>query len=79
MTHPRGAGELWTFGAGGHGVLGHGSRETLLLPKRVESLAGVQVVRVPSLGSILNCIIGTQISEHPIQVYRNSNWTFLLS
>ncbi len=43
-------GELWTFGAGGHGVLGHGNRETLMLPKRVESLSGVHVLRV-SIGA----------------------------
>ena len=43
-------GALWTFGAGGYGVLGHGDTETSLVPRRVEALVDRVVVSV-SIGA----------------------------
>ena len=39
-------GQVWTFGDGRHGQLGHGDKETQLVPKVVEGLAGVRVCQV---------------------------------
>ncbi|PNT73605.1 hypothetical protein BRADI_2g60830v3 [Brachypodium distachyon] len=39
------AGQLFTFGDGSFGVLGHGDRESLSVPKEVESLKGLRTVR----------------------------------
>ena len=41
-----GAGEVYTFGCGEFGVLGHGSEERALLPRRVEALVGEPLVAV---------------------------------
>ncbi|XP_020088433.1 uncharacterized protein LOC109710332 isoform X2 [Ananas comosus] len=40
------AGQLYTFGDGTFGVLGHGNRETVLYPKEVESLKGLRTIAV---------------------------------
>ncbi|XP_074569865.1 PH, RCC1 and FYVE domains-containing protein 1-like [Curcuma longa] len=39
-------GQLFTFGDGAFGVLGHGNRETVLYPKEVESLMGLKTIAV---------------------------------
>ncbi|XP_051141598.1 PH, RCC1 and FYVE domains-containing protein 1-like [Andrographis paniculata] len=39
------AGQLFTFGDGTFGVLGHGDRRSILKPKEVESLKGLRTVR----------------------------------
>ena len=38
------AGELFTFGHGGHGLLGHGGIQAELVPRLVEALVGKKVV-----------------------------------
>lgn len=40
------AGQLFTFGDGTFGVLGHGDRKSVVIPKEVESLKGLRTVRV---------------------------------
>lgn len=40
------SGKLFTFGDGTFGVLGHGNRETVPLPKEVQSLNGLKTVKV---------------------------------
>ncbi|EFJ18977.1 hypothetical protein SELMODRAFT_112120 [Selaginella moellendorffii] len=40
------AGQLFTFGDGTFGVLGHGDKRSVALPKEVESLKGLKTVRV---------------------------------
>lgn len=40
------AGQLFTFGDGTFGALGHGNRSTALLPKEVESLKGLRTISV---------------------------------
>jgi len=37
-------GELFTFGHGGYGMLGHGGEEVELVPRLVEALVGKKVV-----------------------------------
>ena len=39
-------GAVWSWGEGGFGPLGHGDRQTQLLPKKVEAFAGRRVVAV---------------------------------
>ncbi|RLN24534.1 uncharacterized protein C2845_PM07G34980 [Panicum miliaceum] len=39
------AGQLFTFGDGSFGVLGHGDRESISVPREVESLKGLRTVR----------------------------------
>ncbi|XP_042464532.1 PH, RCC1 and FYVE domains-containing protein 1-like isoform X3 [Zingiber officinale] len=39
-------GQLFTFGDGTFGVLGHGDRQTLLFPREVESLVGLKTIDV---------------------------------
>ncbi|PIN17408.1 putative protein, contains RCC1 domain [Handroanthus impetiginosus] len=39
------AGQLFTFGDGTFGVLGHGDRESVSMPREVESLKGIRTVR----------------------------------
>ncbi|CAA3005289.1 PH, RCC1 and FYVE domains-containing 1-like [Olea europaea subsp. europaea] len=39
-------GQLFTFGDGTFGVLGHGNREHILYPREVESLAGLRTISV---------------------------------
>ncbi|XP_051139394.1 PH, RCC1 and FYVE domains-containing protein 1-like isoform X2 [Andrographis paniculata] len=39
-------GQLFTFGDGTFGVLGHGSRENVLYPREVESLSGLRTITV---------------------------------
>ncbi|KAF9606604.1 hypothetical protein IFM89_026951 [Coptis chinensis] len=39
-------GKLFTFGDGTFGVLGHGNRETIALPREVESLTGLKTIKV---------------------------------
>ncbi|XP_072989524.1 PH, RCC1 and FYVE domains-containing protein 1-like isoform X1 [Typha latifolia] len=39
-------GQLYTFGDGTFGVLGHGNRESVLCPKEVESLKGLKTIAV---------------------------------
>jgi len=41
-------GEVWSFGNGDHGKLGHGDVDKVTLPKRVEGLVGKKVCRVAS-------------------------------
>ena len=48
-------GELITFGQAQFGVLGHGSADAELVPRRVESLAGKQIVQV-SCGKQLTAV-----------------------
>jgi hypothetical protein len=45
------AGEVFTFGVGEFGVLGHGTEERALLPRRVEALVGEAVVALSSVTS----------------------------
>ncbi|KAL6844313.1 hypothetical protein ACP4OV_025986 [Aristida adscensionis] len=40
------SGQLYTFGDGTFGVLGHGNRESTLYPKEVESLKGLRTISV---------------------------------
>ncbi|KAJ4772456.1 Regulator of chromosome condensation (RCC1) family with FYVE zinc finger domain-containing protein [Rhynchospora pubera] len=40
------AGQLFTFGDGTFGALGHGNRDTALFPKEVESLKGLRTIAV---------------------------------
>ncbi|XP_062231351.1 PH, RCC1 and FYVE domains-containing protein 1-like isoform X2 [Phragmites australis] len=40
------AGQLFTFGDGSFGVLGHGDRESITVPREVESLKGLRTARV---------------------------------
>jgi alpha-tubulin suppressor-like RCC1 family protein len=40
------AGQLFTFGDGTFGVLGHGDRKSVSIPREVESLKGLRTVRV---------------------------------
>ncbi|KAJ6817262.1 E3 ubiquitin-protein ligase HERC2 [Iris pallida] len=40
------AGQLFTFGDGTFGVLGHGNRESVSLPREVESLMGLKTIAV---------------------------------
>ena len=39
-------GAVWSWGLGGFGKLGHGDQQDLLLPKKVEALAGQRVIAV---------------------------------
>ncbi|KAI3460481.1 hypothetical protein Pfo_017144 [Paulownia fortunei] len=39
-------GQLFTFGDGSFGVLGHGNRENVLYPREVESLSGLRTIAV---------------------------------
>ena len=43
------AGEVYSFGFGGHGPLDHGDQEEQLTPKVIQALAGVKV-RVVAAG-----------------------------
>lgn len=40
-------GEIFTWGRGGFGRLGHGNREVAESPKRIEALEGIFCVQVP--------------------------------
>jgi len=42
------AGELFTFGYGSHGRLGHGGTQSELVPRLVEALVGKKVIGVSS-------------------------------
>ena len=39
-------GEVWSWGWGAYGMLGHGDRQTQLLPKKIEALTGQRIVAV---------------------------------
>ena len=43
-------GEVWSWGQGAYGELGHGDQQNQLLPKKLEAFAGQRVVTV-SAGS----------------------------
>ncbi|KAL1507069.1 hypothetical protein AB1Y20_007930 [Prymnesium parvum] len=47
------AGEVYTWGSGSHGQLGHGDRRSEAVPRRVSALSGVRVVRVACGGHSL--------------------------
>ena len=44
-------GDLWSWGCGGQGELGHGDTQSKLLPKKVEAFAGQRVIAVSARDS----------------------------
>lgn len=62
------AGQLYTFGDGTFGVLGHGNRESLSIPREVESLKGLRTVRaacgVWHTAAVVEIIVGTPSSSN---------------
>jgi len=55
------AGELFTFGAGAHGRLGHGGQENELVPRLVEALVGKKVIGASAGG--LHTAVWTEAGE----------------
>ena len=49
-------GSVWSWGLGAYGQLGHGDWQELLLPQRIEALAGQRVVAV-SVGAVHSLIL----------------------
>ncbi|GFQ02894.1 ultraviolet-b receptor uvr8 [Phtheirospermum japonicum] len=62
------AGQLFTFGDGTFGVLGHGDRECVLLPREVESLKGLRTVRaacgVWHTAAVVEVMVGNSSSSN---------------
>ncbi|VAH85286.1 unnamed protein product [Triticum turgidum subsp. durum] len=62
------AGQLFTFGDGSFGVLGHGDRESLSVPKEVESLKGLRTVRaacgVWHTAAVVEVMVGNSSSSN---------------
>ncbi|XP_077250143.1 PH, RCC1 and FYVE domains-containing protein 1-like [Tasmannia lanceolata] len=60
-------GQLFTFGDGTFGVLGHGDRTSVLLPREVESLKGLRSVRVACgvwhTAAVVEVMVGTSSSR----------------
>ncbi|KAF9675674.1 hypothetical protein SADUNF_Sadunf09G0056800 [Salix dunnii] len=61
------AGQLFTFGDGTFGVLGHGDRKSISLPKEVESLKGLRTVRaacgVWHTAAVIEVMVGNSTSN----------------
>ncbi|XP_057789960.1 PH, RCC1 and FYVE domains-containing protein 1-like isoform X2 [Salvia miltiorrhiza] len=62
------AGQLFTFGDGTFGVLGHGDRESILKPREVESLKGARTVRVACgvwhTAAVVDVVVGSSSSSN---------------
>ncbi|KAG9128903.1 hypothetical protein Leryth_009629 [Lithospermum erythrorhizon] len=62
------AGQLFTFGDGTFGVLGHGNRESVLKPREVESLKGLRTVRaacgVWHTAAVVEVMVGNSSSSN---------------
>ncbi|KAL6519004.1 hypothetical protein OROHE_017428 [Orobanche hederae] len=62
------AGQLFTFGDGTFGVLGHGNRESISKPREVESLKGLRTVRaacgVWHTAAVVEVMVGTSSSTN---------------
>ncbi|KAG8085423.1 hypothetical protein GUJ93_ZPchr0010g9979 [Zizania palustris] len=62
------AGQLFTFGDGSFGVLGHGDRQSLLIPREVESLKGLRTVRaacgVWHTATVVEVMVGNSSSSN---------------
>ncbi|CAL1362119.1 unnamed protein product [Linum trigynum] len=61
------SGQLFTFGDGTFGVLGHGDRETMSMPREVESLKGLRTMRaacgVWHTAAVVEVIVGTSNTD----------------
>ncbi|XP_010269341.1 PREDICTED: uncharacterized protein LOC104606031 isoform X2 [Nelumbo nucifera] len=62
------SGQLFTFGDGTFGVLGHGDRKSLSIPREVESLKGLRTVRaacgVWHTAAVVEVMVGTSSSSN---------------
>ncbi|XP_042504203.1 PH, RCC1 and FYVE domains-containing protein 1-like isoform X2 [Macadamia integrifolia] len=62
------SGQLFTFGDGTFGVLGHGDRKSVLIPREVESLKGLRTVRaacgVWHTAAVVEVMVGTLNSSN---------------
>ncbi|XWS28381.1 hypothetical protein CRYUN_Cryun25bG0063900 [Craigia yunnanensis] len=62
------AGQLFTFGDGTFGVLGHGDRNTVSIPREVESLRGLRTVRaacgVWHTAAVIEVMVGNSSSSN---------------
>ncbi|KAK1292176.1 Protein Brevis radix-like 1 [Acorus calamus] len=62
------AGQLFTFGDGTFGVLGHGDRKSVLIPREVESLRGLRTIRaacgVWHTAAVVEVMVGTSSSSN---------------
>ncbi|KAK6144082.1 hypothetical protein DH2020_020902 [Rehmannia glutinosa] len=62
------AGQLFTFGDGTFGVLGHGDRESVSIPREVESLKGLRTVRaacgVWHTAAVVEVMVGSSSSSN---------------
>ncbi|XP_068658422.1 PH, RCC1 and FYVE domains-containing protein 1-like isoform X1 [Aristolochia californica] len=62
------SGQLFTFGDGTFGVLGHGDRRSIALPREVESLKGLRTVRaacgVWHTAAVVEIMVGTSSSSN---------------
>ncbi|KAL5222174.1 hypothetical protein ABZP36_026887 [Zizania latifolia] len=62
------AGQLFTFGDGSFGVLGHGNRASLSVPREVESLKGLRTVRaacgVWHTAAVVEVMVGNSSSSN---------------
>ncbi|KAK4773567.1 hypothetical protein SAY87_028586 [Trapa incisa] len=62
------AGQLFTFGDGTFGVLGHGNRKSVSLPREVESLKGLRTVRaacgVWHTAAVVEIMVGNSSSSN---------------
>ncbi|KAI3828986.1 hypothetical protein L1987_03099 [Smallanthus sonchifolius] len=62
------AGQLFTFGDGTFGVLGHGDRKSVSIPKEVESLKGLRTVRaacgVWHTAAVVEVMVGNSSSSN---------------
>ncbi|KAM7278917.1 hypothetical protein ACFE04_006051 [Oxalis oulophora] len=62
------AGQLFTFGDGTFGVLGHGDRKSVLIPREIESLKGLRTVRascgVWHTAAVVEVMVGNSSSSN---------------
>ncbi|KAK1294735.1 Ultraviolet-B receptor UVR8 [Acorus calamus] len=62
------SGQLFTFGDGTFGVLGHGDRKSVLIPREVESLRGLRTIRaacgVWHTAAVVEVMVGTSSSSN---------------
>ncbi|XP_043691587.1 PH, RCC1 and FYVE domains-containing protein 1-like isoform X2 [Telopea speciosissima] len=62
------SGQLFTFGDGTFGVLGHGDKKSVLIPREVESLKGLRTVRaacgVWHTAAVIEVMVGTLSSSN---------------
>ncbi|XP_024190587.1 PH, RCC1 and FYVE domains-containing protein 1 isoform X2 [Rosa chinensis] len=62
------AGQLFTFGDGTFGVLGHGDRKSISVPREVESLKGLRTVRVACgvwhSAAVIEVMVGSSSSSN---------------